>query len=461
MTPSRIGVLSPLRHRDFRLLALASLSSLLGDGFFRVAIAVQVYAIDNDPRALAAVAVAWAGAQVLFLPAGGWASDRFERRRVMIVADLWRASAVGLIGVLSVTDQLEIGHLLLLGAAFGAGNGFFNPAATSLVPDLLPDRDLAQANAFLGVARPGMLWIVGPLLGGLVVELTQPGVAFVLDAASFAFSAPLLALISVRLVGQVGGGGVRKTLRDVGDGLRFVRRQSWARLWLAAAAISTLAFHGPFDVLVPYLFKNDFGMTDGQIARSMALIFAAGGAGSIVASTVIAQHDLPRRFMTWLYGCELLAIVTVVTFGVMTAPWHAMVAGFVIFSMFAVSEIIWHTTMQRHVPRAMLGRVASLDWMASISLALVSFAVAGPLGAAFGARQVLVGAGLLGGLALLLLMAAPGARSIERHTPPPPPSPPTGAAESGSLEGLDPAGGGPSVPAHPRGSAFGDPAPDR
>lgn len=415
MSGSRVGVLAPLAHRDFRLMAMAALSSLLGDGFFRVAIAVQVYAISNDPRSLAAVAVSWAGAQVIFLPAGGWASDRFERRRIMILADLWRAGAVGAIGVLSVTGDLTLWHLLVLGGAFGAGNGFFNPAATSLVPDLLPDSELPRANAFLGIARPGMLWIVGPLLGGLVVGLTEPGAAFLLDAASFLVSAPLLAAIRMRVPGDPGSGGLRQSLRAVGEGLRFVVDHSWVGLWLAAAAISTLAFHGPFDVLVPYLLKNELGMDDGEVARSLGLILASGGAGSILVSTIIGQRDLPRRFMTSLYACETAGVLAIIGFGVMTARWQAMVAGLVVFAMFAAGEIIWHTTMQRHVPRGMLGRVSSLDWMASVGLALVSFALAGPLGARFGAREVLVGAGVVGAAALVILMALPGSRSVEHR----------------------------------------------
>jgi len=441
----RVGVLAPLRRRNFRLLAVASLTSLLGDGLFRVAIAVQVYAIENDPRALAMVAVAWAGAQVLALPAGGWASDRFERRRVMICADLWRAAAVGAIGVLSVTGDLALWHMYVLGAAFGAGNGFFNPAATSLVPDLLPDDDLPQANAFLGVARPGMLWILGPLAGGFVVSATEPGAAFLLDAVTFLVSAPLLAAISVRIRGEITPGGFGQTLRDIGEGLRFVRRESWAGLWLLAAAISTLAFHGPFDVLVPYRFKNDLGMNDGQMATAMSLILAAGGAGSILVSVVIGQRGLPRRFMTVLYVAETVGVLGIVGLGLMTTRTHAMLAGLVIFTMFALSEIIWHTTMQRHVPRGMLGRVSSLDWMASVGLALASFAAAGPLGRVYGAEQVLIGAGVAGTVALLVIMALPGARALEnrlpRHVAQAPPEPP-----GANFEGLS---GGPSVPAHP------------
>lgn len=438
----RVGVLAPLRERDFRLYALASLSSLLGDGFFRVAIAVQVYAISNDPRSLAAVAVAWAGSQVLFLPAGGWASDRFERRRVMILADLWRAVAVGAIGLLSVTGELQLWHMLVLGAAFGAGNGFFNPAATSLLPDLLPGGLLSRANSFFGVARPGMVWIIGPLLGGLVVGLTEPGAAFLVDALSFLVSAPLLAAIVAPRRGETDE-ELDSPLKDFIAGLRFVRREAWAALWLVASAISTLAFHGPFDVLLPYIFKNDFDMTDGEIARTVGLVLAAGGAGSMVASAAIGQRGLPRRFMTSLYALETLGLAAVVGFGVMTAPWQAMVASVVVFGAFALSEVIWQTTIQLHVPPGMLGRVSSLDWMASVGLALVSFAAAGPLGAVVGEREVLVASGLLGASALLVIMALPQARSIEAAShQPKPPSPSAGAFDA--VDGLPP--GDPSAP---------------
>lgn len=445
-----LGVLAPLRERGFRLFALASLSSLLGDGFFRVAIAVQVYAISNDPRSLAAVAVAWAGSQVLLLPAGGWASDRFERRRVMILADLWRAMAVGAIGLLSVTGELELWHMLVLGAAFGAGNGFFNPAATSLIPDLLPESLLSRANAFFGVARPGMVWIVGPLLGGLVVGMTEPGAAFLVDGLSFLVSGLLLLAIVAPRRGEEHG-ALESPAKDIADGLRFVRREAWVGLWLLASATSTLAFHGPFDILLPYIFKNDFGMTDGEIARAVGFVLAAGGAGSIVASAAIGQRDLPRRFMTSLYGLETVGLTAVIGFGVMTAPWQAMVAGVVVFGAFALSEIIWQTTIQRHVPRGMLGRVSSLDWMASVGLALVSFAVAGPVGALVGAREVLVASGLLGASALLLIMLLPQARSIEGspQLAPAEPGPRAAGGFEAGLHGLPP--GDPSVsPTRPR-----------
>src|SRR5688500_14830084 len=85
------GILRPLRHRGYRRLAFGSLVSLFGDGLFLVALPLQVYEISNVPTAMGVVGAVWTGSQLSMLLVGGWAVDRFDRRRIMIVADLIRA----------------------------------------------------------------------------------------------------------------------------------------------------------------------------------------------------------------------------------------------------------------------------------------------------------------------------------------------------------------------------------
>src|SRR5579862_5500703 len=98
---SRVRLFAPLAHRDFRLLWSGMCVSLLGDGLFVVALAWQVYALSNAPTALAAVGISMAIPTIVCLLLGGAASDRFDRRRVMLFADVVRAFTVGLLGLLS------------------------------------------------------------------------------------------------------------------------------------------------------------------------------------------------------------------------------------------------------------------------------------------------------------------------------------------------------------------------
>src|SRR5688572_4756828 len=102
----------------------------------------------------------------------------------MIGADIIRATAIGLLGILSLGGVIELWHVVALIAFVGLGDAFFNPAATAIVPDLLPDELLPQANALQGLVRPLTIRLIGPALGGFVVAIFGAGTAFIVDARS-------------------------------------------------------------------------------------------------------------------------------------------------------------------------------------------------------------------------------------------------------------------------------------
>ncbi len=165
----RSAMLGPLRVRDFRLLWTGMMVSLLGDGVFYVAMAWQVYELSDAPTALSLVGLAMSLSQVVFLLLGGVASDRFDRRRVMLAADLLRAVVIGILGLLAVADSLQLWHLVILSSIYGMGAGFFGPAFDAIVPDLVPDQLLAQANSLDQILRPTALRLAGPALGGWLI----------------------------------------------------------------------------------------------------------------------------------------------------------------------------------------------------------------------------------------------------------------------------------------------------
>lgn len=188
-------LLRPLRHRDFALLTAGNTISRLGNGFFAVALAWAVYDIRDSPSALSLVSLVWLLPTVLLLLPAGVVADRVNRRHVMIPADLVRAVALAAMGALSVAGRLELWGIAALIGFVGAADAFFGPAATALIPTLLPDDDLPSANALDGMLRPMTNLIVGPALGGLVVGSVGPGAAFLFDGATFVLSAAAIALI--------------------------------------------------------------------------------------------------------------------------------------------------------------------------------------------------------------------------------------------------------------------------
>jgi MFS family permease len=397
-----------LRIRDFALLWAGMSVSLVGDGVYFVALAWQVYDLSGSPTALSVVGVAWTLPLALFVLLGGVVTDRVERRRVMIAADLVRAFAVAVIGVLSVTGVVELWHLVVMAAVFGTGEAFFGPAFSSIVPQIVPRELLLHANALDQFVRPLGFMLLGPALGGWIVATLGPGEAFLLDALTFVVSAVALALLHPRPLAP--REGPSSLLRDLREGFTFVRTRPWLWATLVAAAIFLLAYWGPIDVLVPYRVRNDLGGG----ADDYGLILAFGGLGSIAAAALVGRRGLPGRELTFAYFAWAFGSLALVGFGVGTAVWQLMGFMFLESALFTAGIVVWGTLMQTHVPGALLGRVSSLDWFVSTSLVPISFALTGPVSGVLGVQTTLVFAGVIACSVTLLFLYVPGVRDPEQ-----------------------------------------------
>ena len=404
-------IVQPLRQRDFALLAGGSAVSLIGDGFFHVALAWQVYQISNVPTALSFVGMAATLPLVFFLLLGGALADRYDRRRLMIGADLLRGLAIGVMGILSMSGMLELWHVAALMVVVGIGDAFFNPSSTAIVPDLLPEHHLAQANAIAGILRRLTISIIGPALAGVVIAAFGPGPAFVIDGLTFGVSAVAVLAIRTRPAHRAAAeAGIRQTLSEMKEGFTYVRSQPWIWATLISAMLSLLVFYGPVTVLIPFLVKNQLGLGP----EALGAILAVGGVGSIAMALAIGHFGLPRRRVTAMYLAWTFGVGTMAVYGLMTALWQAFLVAIFTHALFELGQVIWTTMLQQLVPRPLLGRVSSVDWLMSTGLIPVSFALTGPAAGVLGAGPTMVAGALLGGLLTIALLFVPGVRDPER-----------------------------------------------
>jgi MFS family permease len=386
-------------------------ASLIGDGIFLVALAWQVYELSNVPTALSIVGVAMTLPQIVFLLVGGVVSDRFDRRWVMIVADAIRALSVAALGALSITGALELWHVMIVAATFGAGTAFFGPAFDAIVPQLVPGADLNQANSLDQFIRPAAARMLGPAVGGWLIGLWggDPGPAFLIDALTFVLSITCVARMRAREVDR-SADEAKTAFQDIKEGFRFVRSRVWLWGTFLAATLAYLIFWGPSEVLLPFIVKNHMHGS----ASDLGFILALGGVGAMFAAVVMGNRDMPRRHITFMYVVWTVSTLAVAGYGLASFPWQAMVASFVFNALEGAGTIVWATTKGRLVPERLLGRVSSFDWFISIGLVPLSFAITGPVAAVFGAQATLVGAGILGGAVTLGFLFLPGMRDIER-----------------------------------------------
>jgi MFS family permease len=385
-----VKLLAPLRERDFALLWTGMTVSLLGDGIYIVAIAWQVYDLKNDPVALSLVGLSFTGGMVAFLLTGGIVSDRVERRRVLIGADLVRAAVLLAIGVLSLADTLHVWHLVCLVVLFGAGEAFFGPAFGALVPDVVATEHLVQANSLDQLVRQASARLIGPALGGFMVAAVGTGSAFLVDAGTFLFSAACIWALRVRSLPAPEA--ERSLRRELREGTRFVRDQAWLWSTLVAASLAILFFLGPLEVLLPYVVRNDLDAGPG----SYGAIMAAAGVGAVVASLAISQRGLPRkRYLTLMYVVWSVGTLPLAGYAIGTAVWQLMLFAVFFGACITAGSVVWGTLMQARVPPELRGRVHSLDWFVSIGLAPLSFALTGPVSNAIGVEATLILAGVV------------------------------------------------------------------
>ena len=399
-------MLRVLRNRDFGLLWLGQAISLIGDGIYLVAIAWLVLDISNEPTALGLVGLAWTLPMVASLLISGVLSDRFERRLLMIAADVLRCAAIGAIAALALAETAELWQVIGLVVVYGIGQALFQPAFSAIVPDIVPREQWLQANAVKELMEPLGMRFAGPALGGLLIAVFGVGEALVVDAATFAISALAVAFMTHQPAPREESQGIR---RDLVEGFAYVRARAWLWATLAGAAVFLLLTYGPMEVLLPYIIKNEL---DGD-AATFGTVLAVGGLGSIAAAVLISITGLPRRHVTFMWTAWSVAIAMDVALALAGASWQMCVLAFVSFGLSTAGLLTWSMLMYTLVPAEMLGRVSSLDWFVSIGLTPVSFALTGPIAEALGARATLAGAGVLGFFTVGFLFI-PGVRDPER-----------------------------------------------
>jgi MFS family permease len=401
--------LQPLKVRDFSVYWTGQSVSLLGDGIFLVAIAWQVYDLWNKPTALSIVGVIETAPLVLLVAIGGVVTDRVERRWVLVWAAVVRGLCVGAIGLLGAIGVLELWQIFVITIFYGAGMAFQGPASSAIIPDLVRDELLLQANSLSQAMRPIAMMLFGPAIGGFIVHTAGAPTAFIVDATTYGFAVLTLLIMHPRPA-AIQRDEPASVMTDIKDAWRFVRAHVWIWGTLVWATLAVFLVYGPFEVLVPYLVKNELHGNAGDLG----LVFAAGGVGAAFVALVAGQRGLPRRHITAMYVAWGFASFALAFYALTTAPWQAMVIAALTEAGWTGGSLIWVTMLQRLVPRELLGRVKSLDWLLSIGLGPLSFALCGPAAAWLGVDVVLVIAGVSACALTVAFYFLPGMRDTER-----------------------------------------------
>ena len=391
-----------LRHRDFKFLFFGQSASAVGDQVVIVALALYVTQRTGSPTDLGLVLAAQSLPLIALVLFGGVWADRLPRHRIMTAADYARALLHGVLAVSIVLGGASVVEMIVIEALFGSARAFFQPAYSGLLPQTIPDAEAQDARA-LSSTTENLAILVGPALGAAMVLTLGAGTAFALDAATFLLSAELLRHISPRARGDAPR---RRSARPSSPssapaGVRFARAPGCGRRSPRSPSRSCAPTRSGTRWR-PLVSRQLYGS-----AGIFGLLESVAGGGAVVGA-LVGLRWRPRRpmvvglLLTLIWPIQSLAFAAASPLAVVVVLAFGAGLGFTLF------EVWWSTALVRHIPPEALSRVSAYDWMGSLALLPLGFAIAGPLAGAVGARTVLaVGAAVA--LAMLVVAMVPRA----------------------------------------------------
>jgi MFS family permease len=359
-----------LAERDFRNLFLASSVSHVGDQMIPVALSFAVLDLTGSVSDLGYVLAAGTVTLVALLLAGGVVADRLSRRKLMMIADVMRLAAQGVLAALVISGHVQLWHFIVLEAVRGGASAFFMPASMGILPQLVAAERLQQANALRGLTM-SVGGIAGPALAGVLVVTSSPGWAIAANAASFAVSAGFLFRIRAPVLDR--GAEPTTFLADLVHGWREFRSRTWLWSVVAQFAVMHLVTLPPFLVLGAVLSKRELGGA-GAWSAILVLFFAGSVAGGLAALRMTVRRPLLAASL-WNLTIVLPIGLLALRIGVVPVAIGAFCAGL----GGSIFGVLWETTLQREIPPNALSRVSAYDWFGSTATLPIGFALVGPI----------------------------------------------------------------------------------
>ncbi|MEV5199362.1 MFS transporter [Streptomyces sp. NPDC053720] len=404
-------------HRDVNVLRwlCAYTASVTGDVVYFLALSWAATR-SGGPSQAGMVVAAGALPRAVLMLGGGVVADRFGPRRVAVVSDAVRCAVILAVAVAVMSTSPGVWLLVAVALVFGVVDAVFMPAVGALPARLTSPGQLARVQGMRGLSIR-LSNAAGPILAGSVLAIGGAAGAF--TAAGVLFAVSLVVLLTVRIA--IPGEVPRRTLvrRDLGDGLRYVRRHRMLAPLVTVIGLSEMCFSGPVATgLVLLADERGWGALGmGWVASA----FSLGGAAAGLLLTVSPR--IPRAGPAMSAALLVTAAGTVALGQAPSLP-VAVLSGALIGLTSGFTTVVTGALLQTETDPRYLGRVTSVTTLCTLGLAPALFPAVGVTVALWGAGVFFTGCGAICLLAAVIGLAVPALRHAE--LPPPRPAAPDG-----------------------------------
>ena len=352
-----MGLKDAWRIPGFRRLLIGNGVNMLGSSIFIIGMGWTIAEV-GGPKAYGMVFTAYFLGHLPLLLYGGMVVDRMPRRTVALISDVSQAVLVLLAMVALMAGFDVINTLLVITFLTGGAGAFSIPAIGALVPDLVEEEILPQANALRGVAMTAA-WMLGPLIGGFTVENWGLEICLFLDVLTFLFSAVVLWTIAEIPIQR--DKDAESLKEEVAEAWAFVKTQPW----LLAGIVMFMIWHvgdSAIEIGIPFIIENK-----GLGAKEFGIFGAVGAGGAMIGSLLAGIRPIPKKSRGLIFYVLIGGIAWCMLIWAMPIP-------FILILLFVLIEgvlggtlaVIWRTTMSDSVDQHLRGRVNSLDAIGSL-----------------------------------------------------------------------------------------------
>ena len=365
---SRPSPFAVFRHSAFTLLWTAQSISTIGSALTSLAASILVFRITGSALSVGLMLMATAAPSIFVGLIAGVFVDRFDRKRIMIAADLLRAVLVALIPFLI---PFGIAWLYIIVMLSSAVTQFYEPAHESVVPELAPDEELAAANSMMAISSFGFT-TVGFAAAGLIASRFSIDAAFYLDALSFVLSAACVALIRIAPIQADDTTTIGVVVQNLRAGGKFLMENANLRSLLILSIPVSIVFGLQNALLLPFALKAlhatefEYGLQEGLTS-----------VGFVIGSLMMARLADRLHAGQWLAISFAAMALTGMVYALQTSVTLAIIIMMVSGLTNAPSVIGRKLIIQRTTPREVRGRVVSAFSVSGNVMFLLGMAAAG------------------------------------------------------------------------------------
>jgi len=357
------GTFSALRERDFAWYFTGNLCFFLAMQMNQLLRGYLAYELTDSALALGLVALTMALPMLFIAPIGGVIADRYNKRTLLIIVQLFTLAVNAVLAVLIVAGIIEFWHLLLSTVGLGLSISLAMPARQAMVPSLVPQHRMMNAIS-LQMGSMNVTRIVGPAIGGLLIAPLGIGVVWSLGVVMYAVA--VVTLLPLPVHGMTANNQVNDFRQELLGGFRYVAGQPVIRLLMITGMLMPI-FAFPVQLVLPVFAEDVFDQGPG----ALGILMAAAGAGGLIGALISANLDhVARKSRLMLAGTAIMSISYVgfaqsTSIGLSGNP--AFAVGLLMFGIGNIGGMIFQTTnnstIQALISDELRGRVMSLLMM--------------------------------------------------------------------------------------------------